>query len=167
MMRFGEDGALHPVADGIRFNEWWAGAAGAPPSAEDWRVHLTTLFPEIRPRGWMEIRSIDAPGPDWWGVPITILPAILYDDRALEATLALLEPKAESVDELARRAAIYALGDPELGALSEAVFRHGLDATTRFPEAYFDADMVRASESYLERYVERRRTQAEEEPVDA
>ncbi|MFQ5746713.1 MAG: glutamate-cysteine ligase family protein [Gemmatimonadota bacterium] len=162
MMRFGEDGALHAVADALRFNEWWAGTAGAPPSAEDWRVHLTTLFPEIRPRGWLEIRSIDAPGPEWWGVPITLLPAILYDDRALQATLDLLEPHAGSLEDLARRSALDALGDPELGRLSEALFRHGLDATTRFPEGYFDADMVGATGAFRERYVARRRTQADE-----
>jgi glutamate--cysteine ligase len=30
------------------------------PTIEDYRYHLTTLFPPVRPRGWLELRVLDA-----------------------------------------------------------------------------------------------------------
>src|ERR1700683_4021001 len=31
----------------------------------EWDAHLTTLFPEVRPRGYFEVRSIDAVSLEW------------------------------------------------------------------------------------------------------
>ena len=35
-------------------------AGRAPPTTEDLDYHLTTLFPPVRPRRWIEIRYLDA-----------------------------------------------------------------------------------------------------------
>jgi glutamate--cysteine ligase len=46
---------------GIPFGRWMAGdTAHRAPTVEDLRYHLTTLFPPVRPRGWLELRMIDA-----------------------------------------------------------------------------------------------------------
>ncbi|HEU4456728.1 MAG TPA: glutamate-cysteine ligase family protein, partial [Longimicrobium sp.] len=36
---------------------------------DDWHVHLTTLFPDVRPKGFVEVRSIDAVEPEWYAAP--------------------------------------------------------------------------------------------------
>ena len=39
-----------------------------PPTVDDLAYHLTTLFPQVRPRGHLEVRYLDAqPGPWWTG----------------------------------------------------------------------------------------------------
>ncbi|MFQ5889426.1 MAG: glutamate-cysteine ligase family protein [Gemmatimonadota bacterium] len=162
MTRLGEDGVPHPPGGRFRFGEWCAGAASPPPRAEEWRVHLTTLFPEVRPRGWLEVRSIDTPRPEWWGVPLVLLPALLYDDEALSELLSVLEPVAPGRTELARRAARLGLEDEELGGLAEAAFGIALRAARRFPPGYFAAEMVAATAEFADRYVGARLTQADE-----
>ena len=45
--------------------------------------HLTTLFPEVRLRGFLEIRSVDALPERWRAVPVVLLAAIIvHAERA-------------------------------------------------------------------------------------
>lgn len=163
MMRLGAGGL--PVSPGgrFRFGEWCSGARPPPPTAQEWRVHLTTLFPQVRPRGWLELRWLDVPRPEWWGVPLTLLPALLYDDGALAETLEILEPLAERRADLMRRAARKGLRDGALAGAAGDLFDSGLRAVERFPRGYFSGPMVEATREYAERYIRGRRTQADDE----
>ncbi|HUO23959.1 MAG TPA: glutamate--cysteine ligase [Caulobacteraceae bacterium] len=62
---------------------------GERPTLGDWSDHLTTLFPEVRLKQYLEMRGADS-GP---ATRICALPAlwagILYDDQALDAAAAL------------------------------------------------------------------------------
>ena len=64
---------------------------GERPTLSDWADHLTTLFPEVRLKTFLEMRGADA-GP--WDT-ICALPALwtglLYDDAALEAAWDLVK----------------------------------------------------------------------------
>jgi glutamate--cysteine ligase len=53
------------VPPGLPFGRWMAdGHPAGWPTIEDYNYHLTTLFPPVRPRGWLELRVLDAlPGP--------------------------------------------------------------------------------------------------------
>lgn len=58
-----------PVLDGTTFAAWIA--HGHPlgwPTETDLVEHLTTLFPPVRPRGWLELRTIDALDDERWPV---------------------------------------------------------------------------------------------------
>jgi glutamate--cysteine ligase len=48
-----------------------------------WRAHLTTLFPEVRPRGYLELRSVDGLRPAWYAAPLVVAVGLLYDPVAL------------------------------------------------------------------------------------
>ncbi len=67
------------------------GLKGELPTMKDWEDHLTTLFPEVRLKGFIEMRGADS-GP--WG-RLCALPALwvglLYDDKSLDAAEALIE----------------------------------------------------------------------------
>jgi glutamate--cysteine ligase len=55
------------VLDGMTFVDWLQ--RGHPlgwPTEADLAEHLTTLFPPVRPRGWFEIRTIDALDDECW-----------------------------------------------------------------------------------------------------
>ncbi|WP_327722248.1 glutamate-cysteine ligase family protein [Streptomyces sp. NBC_00490] len=49
------------VSESMTFRQWMhRGHELGWPTTDDFRYHLTTLFPPIRPRGWMELRVLDA-----------------------------------------------------------------------------------------------------------
>jgi len=162
MLHLDGAGAVVAAPPGLPFKEWWAGLHGTQPSQADWRMHLTTLFPDVRPRGWIELRAIDTPGPEWWAVPPTLIAALLYDDRALTEVLDVLRPLADRIRDLNRSAARDGLRDPILGRVAEAVFDIGLTAARRFPAGYFDASGIAACERFRERYVSGHRMQADD-----
>jgi glutamate--cysteine ligase len=41
-------------------------------------AHLTTLFPEVRPRGYFEVRSCDALPPEWYAAPLAFIAGLAY-----------------------------------------------------------------------------------------
>ncbi len=59
--------------------------AGERPTLKDWGDHLTTLFPEVRLKTYLEMRGADsAPQPGLCALP-ALWGGILYDDAALNA----------------------------------------------------------------------------------
>ncbi|MEM9898687.1 MAG: glutamate--cysteine ligase [Pseudomonadota bacterium] len=75
---------------------------GERPTIEDWEDHLSTAFPEVRLKQFLEMRGADS-GP--WA-RICALPAfwvgILYDDEALTAAWALAKDWTPSMRQAAR-----------------------------------------------------------------
>jgi len=161
VMLRGSGPGLQP-GDGRSFSEWIAEPRDREPGIEDWITHLTTLFPHVRPRTWVELRFIDTPREEWWDVPLVILSAVLYDDDARTAITELLSPTEPRLDELTELAALTGVSDPELGELAESVFRIALDAAKRMPADYFGAAQVSAADGFLSRFTSRRRSQADE-----
>jgi len=57
---------------------------GQHPTADDWELHATTVYPEVRLKGFLEMRGADAGGKPW----ICALPALwkglLYDATAMQ-----------------------------------------------------------------------------------
>ena len=153
MLRLDAVGGVVVAPPDLRFNEWWVGANGPPPSGAEWRMHLTTLFPAVRPRGWLELRAIDAPDRAWWGVPPTLLAALLYDDLALAEVLDVLRPLGDGVAGLMRVAAREGIRNDELRIAAEAAFEIALQAAERFPDGYFEPRMLTACEQFREKYV--------------
>ena len=52
-----------PVTEWVPFADWADGRVllgGRRPTDADLEYHLTTLFPPVRPRGWLEIRYLDS-----------------------------------------------------------------------------------------------------------
>jgi glutamate--cysteine ligase len=59
---------------------------------DDWELHLSSIFTEVRSYSYLEIRSADLqPGPLVLAVP-ALWTGLLYDDDALDAALALGQP---------------------------------------------------------------------------
>ncbi len=59
---------------------------------DDWELHLSSIFTEVRSYSYLEVRSADLqPGPLVLAVP-ALWTGLLYDDDALDAALALGRP---------------------------------------------------------------------------
>lgn len=89
-----DDGSCLVPAEGLTFRQWMSdGWGGRYPRSGDWRRHLTTLFPDIRPRGWMEVRSIDAQSREMIGVVTSVVASSLYDRSIRSELLRMLEDR--------------------------------------------------------------------------
>ena len=78
----------------LTFADWIDGALGSPPTVDDLDYHLSTLFPPVRPRGYLEVRYLDSQPDGEWIVPVTLLSALFADESTVDAVLAATEPAA-------------------------------------------------------------------------
>ena len=85
-----------PVTRRVSFREWVAGARplGRAPTFEDLDYHLSTLFPPVRPRGFLEIRCLDAVPNRWWPALAALTVTLLDDEAAAERADEACEPVA-------------------------------------------------------------------------
>lgn len=80
---------------GLTFGAWAEGGlAGDRPTYDDLDYHLSTLFPPVRPRGYLEVRYLDAQQGDGWIAPTLLLTALLSDPTVVDQALAVAEPAA-------------------------------------------------------------------------
>jgi glutamate--cysteine ligase len=79
-----------PTPCDLTFRQWIEapdriGVPDRPPTEADFRYHLTTLFPDIRPRGWMELRCIDMVPEDLVPVALGVVAALVRSPTAIDA----------------------------------------------------------------------------------
>ena len=68
----------------------------------DLDYHLTTLFPPVRPRGYLELRCLDALPDRWWPALAAITVTLVDDPVAADAAAELCAPVADSWETAAR-----------------------------------------------------------------
>ncbi|WP_229370874.1 glutamate-cysteine ligase family protein [Umezawaea beigongshangensis] len=72
------------------FAEWIDGAFDRRPTNDDLDYHLSTMFPPVRPRGYLEVRYLDTPRPGDWITPVALMTALFscpsVVDEVLDAT---------------------------------------------------------------------------------
>jgi glutamate--cysteine ligase len=145
------------VPPGLPFGQWMA--EGHPlgwPTFEDFRYHLSTLFPPIRPRGWLELRVLDAL-PDW-----------IRDVAALTVATACTRPASRDIHDqvpdtshawlLATR---DGLGDPVIAAATSALFEI---VAEHLPLVTTDPVHARSLARFKADYVDQRRTPGDDLP---
>ncbi|MBN3931794.1 ergothioneine biosynthesis glutamate--cysteine ligase EgtA [Streptomyces verrucosisporus] len=161
LRRSGTDWAAPP---GLSFRAWLRDPRGErPPTAGDLDYHLSTLFPPVRPRGWLELRMIDAQPGDGWIVPTAVAAALLDDplaaDAALAATESLAPPGEPPATAVWLRAARLGPAAPELGKAVRACFTAAEAALAR---ARVSAGVRDAVDRFAERYADRDRCPADD-----
>lgn len=118
-----------PMSDWVPFADWADGRVllcGRRPKVSDLEYHLTTLFPPVRPRGFLEIRYLDSVPDAVWPAVVFTVTTLLDDPSAAEIATEATEPVAAVWD----RAAHIGLGDPPL---REAASRCVAAAAERAP----------------------------------
>jgi glutamate--cysteine ligase len=128
------------------FRASWASGAGL----EEWRAHLSTLFPEVRPRGYLELRSVDSLRPAWAPVPCLILAGLLYDGTALHAAQELLpQPSPDALAAAGRTG----LADPATRSVATQVFDVGLAGARRLGLDFAGGALLERAEEFRSRFV--------------
>jgi glutamate--cysteine ligase len=151
---------------GLTFRDWLRTRRPRPPTAEDLAYHLTTLFPPVRPQGWLELRMIDAQEGDDWVVPVAVVTALVEDARAADAAAEAVEPVATPprggsapAGSALLRAARDGLAAPALADAARRCFEAARDALPRLGAG---PDVRAAVDAYAARYVEQGRTPADD-----
>jgi glutamate--cysteine ligase len=77
---------------GMPFRRFLAeGAGGERATLDDWNLHLTTLFPEVRLKGYLELRSADSQPPERLLAYPALVKGIFYTDDCLDAAWDLVK----------------------------------------------------------------------------
>jgi glutamate--cysteine ligase len=149
---------LFPVVDGEHrpFGEW---LSRTDPTLEDWRDHLSTLFPEVRPRGHLELRSADSIAPQWYAAPLAVTCGMLYDSRALRAADELLGAPDSSLLERAGRLGLH---DPAIARTAKDLFDLALAGCRGLGCGYFHPSDLEQAIGFFERYTRCGRAPADE-----
>lgn len=103
-------GACWDAPPGVTFADWITGALTPRPTTDDLDYHLSTLFPPVRPRGYLELRFLDTQPGDEWFAPVAVVTSLLGGDAALDAARDACEPVAGRWRDAAR----LGLADPAL-----------------------------------------------------
>lgn len=156
--------------------EWEAAAAegpGEPPflvlgerlerwgefRAEACAAHLSTLFPEVRPRGYYEVRTVDALDPSWYAAPLAFLVGLVWQPsigaRALEIS-------GDPDPALLRLAGQRGLDDARLGSRAQELFLLALEGCASLSADVLSRSDVERTAEFFERFTSARRSPASE-----
>jgi glutamate--cysteine ligase len=151
------DDTLSVALDAPHSFEHWVedGHSLGWPTLDDLAYHTTTLFPPVRPRGWLELRMIDALPEQWWPVAVAVTVALLDDPFAAECATAATAPVRERWTAGARDA----LRDPALATAAQWCFDAAQHALERLGA---DPATIDATEEYAARFVRRGRCPADD-----
>lgn len=89
----------------VPFADWADGTVllgDRRPTTADLDYHLTTLFPPVRPRQWLEIRYLDSVPDTFWPALAFMVVTLLDDPAAAELAAEAVEPVATAWDTAAR-----------------------------------------------------------------
>jgi len=132
----------------MRFGEWMeSGYDGTYPDLNDWITHLSTLFPEVRPRGFLEMRYMDTLPKAFFSVPGTLLRRILYEDHLLETVIEELAPCRTRLRQVLTSAAFHGLENNLLLEKAQLIFKKVLN----LPPDH-DGNLLAIAETFYKNY---------------
>lgn len=111
-----------PVTQWVPFADWAEGRVllgDRRPTISDLDYHLTTLFPPVRPRGFLEVRYLDSVPDAIWPAVVFTLTTLLDDPAAADIAAEATESVATAWD----RAAQVGLRDVRLHAAAQRCVR--------------------------------------------
>jgi glutamate--cysteine ligase len=102
----------------------------------EWLFHLSTLFPEVRPKEYFELRSADTIEAAQLFAPVVFVTGLVYDDKsAVAATEVLGLPDPV----LLLRAGSQGLKDREVRRLASVLCEFAIEGAARLGEDYISA----------------------------
>ncbi|HEY4218334.1 MAG TPA: glutamate-cysteine ligase family protein [Gemmatimonadaceae bacterium] len=127
-------------------------------SDASWENHLTTLFPDVRPRGHFEVRSCDAIDPAWYVVPIVLISGLAYDARSAHEGALLASESAA----LLHTAGKLGLRDESIARTARDLFQLALQGAARLGNSYFTSADLETAREYYSRYTDGARSPADD-----
>ena len=139
-MRSGADG------EGYRsFREWMREPTV---NREDWLFHLSTLFPEVRPKEFFELRSADTIEPAALAAPVLFVTNLVYDPESASRAQEMIGAPS---DKLLERAGRLGLADPEIRRIASRLVVLALDGARRLGADYLQRSHLSSAYQYFAR----------------
>jgi glutamate--cysteine ligase len=127
------------------FREWITEPAT---NRDDWLFHLSTLFPEVRPKEFFELRSTDTIEPDALAAPVVFVTSLVYDEEAAHRAAELIGAPSEKMLERAGR---LGLADPEIRRIVSRLVVLSLEGGRRLGDEYIRRPHLEAAYQYFAR----------------
>ncbi|MEM7519314.1 MAG: glutamate-cysteine ligase family protein, partial [Planctomycetota bacterium] len=162
--------------DSFRLRDWIVDGHPelGPPTLEDIEYHLTTLFFEVRPRGFLEIRGADALPTRYRSALVAFFCGLIYDDQARRESVERLRRVEGGTEELARLGLEESYSSSEYSQLTKDVWKLALEGASRLPASFLREEDLRSAENFFERFPSQGRapldelvTELDRSPADA
>ena len=140
------------------FRNWLSdGHDQGHPTIDDWKLHLSTLFPFVGARGGLHIGITDSQDPAWFGASTLLWWALLiWGDPRPWAEMEIRPAR------LAERAARVGIRDPLLNQLAHRAFDEALGILEGRSRAEVPAVFVGEIRRFRARFLDRRRMPADD-----
>jgi glutamate--cysteine ligase len=123
----------------------------------EWLFHLSTLFPEVRPKEYFELRSADTIEPDMLAAPVVFVTGLIYEaQNAARATeiLGVPSPDVETHGardaDLMERAGRSGLRDAEISTTAAALCELAMEGAERLGVGYISKHHREEAWAYFE-----------------
>jgi glutamate--cysteine ligase len=139
----------------LSFGEWVTnGNEGQFPEIKALELQATLLFPEVRAKGFMELRAIDAQLQKWQSVPGTILSGALYNEASLDELCALAVSNSAQWDQILSNY-LNGLENPLVATLAKKLFEIGIRGVQRLPDCFYSAESLGLAQQFYESFTKR------------
>ena len=143
------------------FSEWIEhGINGYYPQEVDFMNQLSLMFPEVRPKGFFEIRTIDCTPEVWQSVPVLFYSSLLYHKKIREKALELIIPYASQIEELMQESQ-NGLENQVIFDVSKKLMHMILDEKSSFDSTLTDQKTFTSFEKFNDLFTERRSTMSD------
>lgn len=128
-------------------------------TTEQWETHLSTLFPEIRPREYFEVRSIDSIPLEWIPAAIVFIAGLVYSEAASAKAVALL---GAPDPELLVKAGVTGLTDQTLRRGAQTLVGQALEGCLILGDEYISQKNLSRAVEFFEEYTLRGRSPSDD-----
>jgi len=128
------------------FGDWMNSGT---PTIDDWQLHLSTLFPEVRPRRYFELRSADAIPPQYLAAPVAFVTGLTYDENANREASAILSAPDPV---LLQNAGRVGLSDATIRKTSNELVDIALSGAESLGSAYLSPADLESAVDFFDRY---------------
>ena len=115
---------------------------------DDWYFHLSTLFPEVRPKEYFELRSADTIEEEWLPAPVVFVTSLVYDRESSQRAFEIVGTPNYDLLELA---GIKGVAHPALRRMARALADIALDGAESLGEDYISRRDVETAANYFDR----------------
>lgn len=145
----------------ITLERWLeAPVEGQALTVDDLSYHLTLLFPEVRLKGYLEIRSVDAPPPVWQMVPVLFYAGLLYNAKQTEQALQYLGTIGEDMDRMLEEASL-GLKDGQITRRCNHLMKLAMEGLDQLPAGFVEEKQKKVLERYYTQFTTQGRTFAD------
>lgn len=117
-------------------------------TSSDFAHHLTTLFPEVRPNRYYEVRCMDSIPIPFVAAPILLVAALAWDEETMAAAGELLDV---AYNDLLLTAARDGMSDPQLRIVAHELVSLAVEACERAGASFASSEDVEALRAWLQR----------------